>query len=151
MGKIRKATTEDIEYIQALVNRCAKEDLMLPRSLNELYETVRDFFVYVEKNRIFGCAGLHVTWGNLAEIRSLAVATTKRKKGVGKRLLAACLNEAKKLRVKRVFALTYEDEYFKKLGFKKIPKSRLPHKIWSECIRCIHFPNCKEVALEIEV
>jgi len=151
MGKIRKANIEDVSEIQKLINRYAKEDLMLPRSLNELYETTRDFFVYVEKGKIFGCAALHIAWENLAEIRSLAIAPTRKNKGAGRRLLVACMEEARKLKIKKIFALTYETEYFKKFGFKRIPKSKLPHKIWSECIKCFHFPNCKEVALMKEI
>lgn len=151
MGKVRKANIEDVSEIQKLINRYAKEDLMLPRSLNELYETTRDFFVYIEKGKVFGCAALHIAWENLAEIRSLAIAPTRKNKGAGRRLLTACVEEARKLKIKKIFALTYETEYFKKFGFKRIPKSKLPHKIWSECIKCFHFPNCKEVALMKEI
>lgn len=151
MGTIRKAKMEDVKDIQALINHFAKEDLMLPRSLNDLYELLRDFFVYAEKGKIFGCAALHIIWEDLAEIRSLAIAPTRQHKGVGRRLLTACLEEARKLGVHKIFALTYKSDYFKKFGFRKIPKSKLPHKIWSECIRCIHFPNCKEIALMIKL
>jgi len=144
---IRKARITDIKPIQNLVNSFAKRELMLPRSLNELYENLRDFWVAEEKNKIIGCCGLHVSWEDLAEIKSLAVQQNKQKKGIGKKLVLACLNEAKGLGAKRIFVLTYQPEYFKRLGFKRIKNSALPHKIWAECINCCKFPNCQETAL----
>ena len=124
---------------------------MLPRSINELYENIRDFWVYVEDGKIFGCAALHVSWEDLAEVKSLAVEESKQSKGIGRRLLSTCLEEAKNLKIKKVFALTFKPEFFKKYGFKKIDKSKLPHKIWSECIKCSKFPDCDEVALMIKL
>lgn len=144
---IRKAKIKDIKQIKNLINYFAKQDLMLPRSLNELYETLRDFWIYEENNRIMGCCALHIAWDNLAEIKSLAVCKDKQGKGIGKDLISTCLKEAKELGVKKVFALTYKPEYFKKFSFKRIRNSSLPHKIWAECINCSKFPNCKEIAL----
>lgn len=144
---IRKAKIEDIKQIQNLINSFAKKDLMLPRSLNELYETLRDFWVAVENNKIVACCALHISWEDLAEIKSLAVAKTKQKKGIGKKLLLACLSEARELGAKKIFVLTYQPEYFKQFGFKRVKNSALPHKIWAECINCCKFPNCQEAAL----
>ena len=144
---IRKATVDDVKKIQKLINYYAKRDKMLPRSLNELYENIRDFFVYTEGKNIYGCCALHIDWEDLSEIKSLAVAKSKNGKGIGSKLLAECLKEAKKLKLKKVFALTYVPEFFKSFRFKVIDKKELPHKIWSECIKCIYFPNCKEIAL----
>ncbi|MEK6714826.1 MAG: N-acetyltransferase [Candidatus Omnitrophota bacterium] len=144
---IRKAKIQDIKQIQALINSFAKEDLMLPRSLNELYETLRDFWVAADGERIIGCCALHISWDDLAEIKSFVVAKKAQGKGVGRELVLTCLSEAKELGVKRMFALTYKPDYFKKFGFKKVKNSALPHKIWAECINCCKFPNCQEVAL----
>lgn len=144
---IRKAKIEDIKQIQKLINSFAKLDLMLPRSLNELYENIRDFWVVEENKRIIGCAALHISWDDLAEIKSLAVAKNKQRSGLGRELINACLNEAKQLGAKRIFVLTYKPEYFKKFGFKKIKHENLPHKIWAECINCCKFPDCQEIAL----
>jgi len=144
---IRKAKIKDIKEIQKLINYFAKQDLMLPRSLNELYENLRDFFVFEENKKIVGCAALHISWDDLAEIKSIAVARNRQKKGLGKELILACLDEAKKLGAKKIFVLTYKPEFFKKFGFKKVKTSELPHKIWAECINCPKFPNCQEVAL----
>lgn len=144
---IRKARIEDIKDIQALINCFAKKDIMLPRSLNELYENLRDFWVAEEHNKVIGCSALHISWDNLAEIKSLAVKKERQSKGIGRELVLACLGEAIELGAKKVFALTYKPEFFKKLGFKKISNAALPHKIWAECINCCKFPNCQEVAL----
>ena len=144
---IRKAKIEDIKQIQALINTFAKQDLMLPRSLNELYENLRDFWVAENNGKIIGCAALHISWDDLAEIKSLAVAKTKQKKGLGEELIDACTSEAKQLGAKKVFVLTYKPDYFKKFGFKRVSHDDLPHKIWAECINCCKFPNCQEIAL----
>jgi amino-acid N-acetyltransferase len=144
---IRKAQIQDIKQIQGLINYFAQQDLMLPRSLNELYESLRDFWVAEERGRIIGCAALHISWDNLAEIKSLAVAKNKQRHGLGKELVNACLQEAKELGARRVFVLTYKNEFFRKFGFRRVKHSSLPHKIWAECINCCKFPNCQEVAM----
>ena len=144
---IRKATVEDVKKIQKLINYHARHDKMLPRSLNELYESIRNFFVYVEGKKIYGCCALNVDWEDLAEIKSLAVAPSRSRKGVGSQLMRECLKDAKKLKITKVFALTYVPDFFEKFGFDMIDKKELPHKIWSECIKCMYFPNCKEIAM----
>jgi len=147
MKIIRKAKIGDIKQIQAIINVFAKRDIMLPRSLNDLYENIRDFWVAEEKAKVIGCCSLHVSWDDLAEIKALAVIAAKQKQGIGKELVQACLAEARSLGAKKIFALTYKPDFFRKLGFKRIEKSNLPHKIWAECINCCKFPNCQEVAL----
>jgi len=144
---VRKAKIEDIKQIRGLINFFAKKDLMLPRSLNELYENIRDFWVAEENKKIAGCAALHLSWDDLAEIKSVAVAGNKQGKGIGKSLVLTCLDEAKQMGAKKVFVLTYKTGYFKKFGFKKVKTSSLPHKIWAECINCCKFPDCRETAL----
>jgi amino-acid N-acetyltransferase len=94
-----------------------------------------------------GCCSLHVSWGNLVEIRSLAVSKKYCNQGIGRQLVKACLKEARELEAGKIFVLTYKPEYFKKFGFKRINHELLPHKIWAECINCPKFPDCKEVAL----
>lgn len=145
---IRKAVISDAKHIQKLINGYASKNLMLPRSLNEIYEALRDFWVCEENKKIIACCALHVVgWESLSEIKSLAVARSHHKKGIGAALINTCLNEAKALEVKNVFVLTYVPRFFKKFGFKKISKAKLPHKIWSECYKCPKFPNCGEEAL----
>lgn len=148
---IRKANLEDVKKIQKLINYYAKRHEMLPRSLNELYENIRDFFVYAEGKNIYGCSALHVDWEDLGEIKSLAVVKSRRARGIGRELLEHCLKDAKALKIKRVFALTYLPEFFQGFGFRVVNKKELPHKIWSECIKCVYFTNCEEIAMMKEI
>lgn len=148
---IRKATVPDAQEIQRLINSFAERDAMLPRALNAIYESIRDFFVLEDNGRIIGCCALHVTWGDLAEVRSLAVDESCQGKGYGQLLVAACLAEAKDLGVPKVFALTYVPGFFEKMGFARVDKATLPHKIWSECINCPKFPDCGEEAVTLEL
>jgi len=150
-GTIRKALPKDAVKIHSLVNEFAKEGLLLPVSLNSLYDRIRDFWVFELNGELIGCAALHITWENLAEIRSLAVKKPYQGKGIGKKLVKVCLREAKDLQIKNVFVLTYQVEFFKKLGFKEIDKTLLPHKVWTDCINCAKFPNCDETAMVKEV
>ncbi len=144
---IRKAKISDIKDIQSLINSFAKQDLMLARSLNELYEGIRDFWVYEDKGRIIGCCALHISWADLAEIKSLAVKKEYQRRGIGDELARSCLAEAKTMGAAKVFVLTYQPGFFKKLGFKLVKHEQLPHKIWAECINCPKFPDCNEVSL----
>lgn len=144
---LRKATITDIKPIQALINGFARQDLMLPRSLNELYENIRDFWVVEHQGRLCASAALHISWDDLAEIKSVAVSKSLQRTGVGSRLVKACIEEAATLGVKKLFVLTYQPEFFRSLGFKKISHSALPHKVWAECINCPKFPGCDEIAL----
>jgi len=148
---IRKAKISEVKEVQQLINFYAKRDLMLPRSLNEIYENLRDYFVYEENGEILGTFALHILWEDLAEIKSLAVEEAQQNRGIGSSLVKEAFSEAKALNIKRVFVLTYKPEFFQKLGFKEIDKSRLPQKIWGECINCAKFPDCQEMALIFEL
>lgn len=149
--KIRKAKISDLRRIHKLINEFARKEQMLPRALNELYETVRDFFVCEDNGEIYGACALHIMWEDLAEIRSLAVDTRYQGRGIGKKLVNRCLKEAKDLGIKKVFALTYQTEFFKKMGFRDIDKTSLPQKIWGDCLRCPKFPECDEYAVIINL
>lgn len=149
---IRKATIDNVERIHALISAFAREELMLARSRSELYESLRDFFVAVTADgQVVACGGLEIAWADLAEIKSLAVDAAWKGKGLGRRIVEACIDEARELGVRRVFALTYQVDFFEKLGFRQIPKEELPHKIWSHCLNCPKFPDCDEVAVAREV
>jgi len=153
MGEIyiRKAKIKDVQNIQQLINSYVQEGKLLPRSLSELYERVRDFFVAEIDEKIIGCCALHIIWEDLAEIRSLAVSKDMTHQGIGMKLLEAAVNSAKELEIDKIFVLTYSTDFFKAFGFKLVDKSTLPHKIWGECIKCVHFPNCNEEALIYEL
>lgn len=148
---IRKAILADVKAIQSLVNQYADSGQMLPRSLNELYEHLRDFHVYEENGSLIGVCALHVSWDGLAEIRSLAVQQDRVKRGIGAALVRQCLAEAAALQVNRVFVLTYQPGFFRMLGFAEVDKKELPHKIWTDCLNCIKFPDCDESALIISI
>ena len=149
---IRKAQISDAKEIHSLINFWAKEGKVLDRPLNYIYENIRDFWVYIEKKKVVASCGLHVVgWQALGEIKSLAVAKTYHCHGIGRKLVKKCLEEAKDLGIKNIFALTFAPQFFKKLGFKIIDRRKLPHKIWSDCLNCVYFPDCKEEAMMIRV
>ncbi len=148
---IRKAYISDVPDIQKLIGYFAKKDLMLARSLIDLYENIRDYFVAVQNGKIAGCCALHVCWENLAEIKALAVNEKSHAKGIGNRLAREAIKEAKKLKIKKVFCLTYVPEFFRKLGFRNIDRKLLPHKIWTECLQCAKFPDCDETAMMLKI
>jgi len=148
---LRKATTADVLAIHQLVNAYAEQGLMLRRSLSQLYEGVRDFHVVEEDGRVIACAAIHVSWRDLAELRSLAVSKEHQGRGHGRRLIEACLQEAASLGVSRVFALTYVPELFERMGFQRVEKALLPRKVWTECIYCPKLAQCDEVAVVCDV
>ncbi len=143
----RKARVADAPEIHELINRFAGDNLMLPRPLMEIYETIRDFQVCLDSGRVAGCCALHVSWQTLGEIRSLAVNLGHQRKGGGNCLVDSCLEDAGEIGIERVFVLTYVPDFFTRKGFEPIPKDDLPHKIWADCVRCPKFPNCDEEAL----
>jgi len=148
---VRKAKLSDVKYIYKLILHFSRRGDVIPRPMIELYEHVRDFFVYEERDLIVGACSLHICWEDLAEIRSLVVSEEYQGKGIGVSLVKACLEEAKELEIPKVFVLTRVPEFFEKLGFSRIEKSELPHKVWADCVRCPKFPECDEVPLIKEI
>jgi amino-acid N-acetyltransferase len=148
---VRKAKLKDASSIHSLINEYASEGTLLPRSLNSIYEHIRDFWIYEEKGEVLGCCALQIVWEDLAEIRSFAVRKDRKGEGIGRALITSCLREAEELGVSKVFSLTYAKDFFERFGFKVVDKNILPHKVWSDCINCIKFPNCDEVAVILEL
>ncbi len=151
---IRKALIQDVKPIHRLLSYYADQGLLLPRSLSELYDHLRDHFVVEDKSSqhaIIGVSALGICWEDLAEIRSLAIAKDEQGKGLGSQLVETCLEEARSLGLKRVFTLSYVPDFFSKLGFKEVEKSILPHKIWGDCLKCPKFPDCDETAMMIDL
>jgi len=130
-----------------LINDYANKGEMLPRPLSELYEDIRDYFVIKEGEQVVACVALHVSWSDLAEVRSMAVAEDSKQKGLGARLLAACIKESEELGINTIFCFTYQPEFFRRYEFVDIDKMELPRKVWTDCFRCPKFPNCDETAL----
>ena len=145
--KIEKAIPSDVPQIKKLIDAYSVDGKTVPRSFAHLYSHVRDFFVCREKGRVLGCCSLYVSWGDLAEIKSLAVLSPSRGKGIGTKLVQACLRDAKRLGVPQVFALAASPVFFEKLGFEKVEKSALPMKVFGECLNCVKYPDCNEEAV----
>ncbi|MFN3406790.1 MAG: N-acetyltransferase [Caldimicrobium sp.] len=145
--QIRKAKLSDVKYIYKLILHFSKRGDVIPRPLSELYEKVREFFVAEEKDLIIGACSLHILWEDLAEIRSLVVNEENQGKGIGRKLVEAALSEARDLEIPKIFVLTSNPDFFKKLGFKEVSKQELPQKVWADCIRCSKFPDCDEIPL----
>jgi len=145
---IRKARMADVKAVHELIAEYARKGDMLPRSLADIYENLRDYFVFLgDDGELVGSAAIHIMWEDLAEVRSLAVREGQMRRRIGTQLVEACISEAIVLGIARVFALTYKPEFFEKLGFHVVDKADLPQKIWTDCLKCSKFPDCDEVAL----
>lgn len=144
---IRPATIADAKAICAMVNYYAERGRMLHRSLESVYLSIRDFLVAQENGSVVGCVAVTVFWADLAEVKSLAVASGCRGKGVGSKLVQAAIRSARKVGVHKLFALTYEREFFLRLGFGVLDRDRLPEKVWRECIYCPKAEACDEIAM----
>src|SRR5450631_2589380 len=148
---LRKAQIHDVKEIQKLLMVFASRGDMLSRSLSELYESLRDFYVFEEDGKILGATALHIVWEDLAEVRSVAVVEDAGRRGIGSQLVQACIDEARGLGLRRLFCLTYKPDFFGKLGFRLVDKSELPHKVWGDCIKCVKFPDCDENAMILDL
>jgi amino-acid N-acetyltransferase len=144
---IRRARVSDVVIMKQIISSYSRDELMLARSLSEMYENIRDYYVCETDGEVIGCCALHIVWVDLAEILALAVKPECSRKGIGTKLVSACLDDARHLGMKEVFALTYVPEFFATLGFKIVDKNSLPRKIWTGCLRCPKFPDCNEIAV----
>ena len=143
----RKATFDDVEAMYSLINDYANEGVMLARSRNTLYETLRDMIVAEDDGEVVGCGGLHFSWEALAEVRSMAVSPRMVRRGIGAEIVRRLIEEGKTFGARRIFTLTYKPGFFQTLGFRMITKEDLPPKVWKDCIDCPKFPNCDEIAM----
>jgi len=148
--QVRRAAVADVRAIHELVNGFARRGEMLPRTLAEIYEGLRDFSV-VRHDDVVACGALHVMWEDLAEIRSLAVREDRQGQGLGALLVRSHLQEARELGLRTVFALTYRPAFFERLGFQQADVMTLPRKVWNECYRCPKFPTCNEIAVVLDL
>jgi len=144
---VRNAKISDVKAINGLINSYAEMDRMLFRSLDDIYENLQTFIVAELDNKIVGCCALEVIWSDLAEIKSLAIDEAYKGKGIGRSLVATAVEQAAKLGVPKVFALTLEPVFFEKSGFAIVEKETLPMKVWSDCARCSKQQHCDEIAV----
>ena len=145
--KFRSATIMDVEAISTLIDSFAVTDLMLQRPKAMLYERIREFIIAEDENEVVGVGALSIIWKDLAEVRSLAVKDTYQGKGLGREITERLVESAVDLGIEKVFTLTYQDGFFKKLGFEVVEKESMPQKVWKDCINCHKFPNCDETAM----
>ena len=156
--QLRKARNTDVPQMRALINSMAartdedhQHGHMLPRSLTELYEHIRDYTVLDEGGKVFGCCALESQWDELAELKALAVADELQGQGWGKKLVFAALEESESLGIAVVYTLTNKWEFFQKLDFVPIPMNLLPQRVWSECVNCPKYDaGCDEVAMTFQ-
>ena len=148
---IRPATIHDVPRIRDIINAHAELGKMLFKSYAQIYEALRDFAVYevegADGREVVGCAALAIIWADLAEVRSLAVDDHYRGRGIGTRLVEWCVDESRRLGIRKLMSLTYEQRFFEKLGFAVVPKDTLPLKVWSDCVRCPKRDGCDEIAM----
>lgn len=149
--KAERATMADVPHMHKIINYFADRGDMLPRTLAELYEGARDFFVVRDNGKVVGCCALHINWADLAELRSMAVAEAQQGRGIARILAEAVLEDARQLGIRTVYALTYRPEVFERFGFQTVNVGTLPRKVWSECHRCPKFQCCDEIAMVCEV
>jgi len=146
---IRKAVLDDVKSIHALLQFYNIKGELLARPLSKLYDHLRDFWVFEDPqtHKVVGCCALQFCWENLAEIRSLAVDPEFTGRGIGKTLTERTIQEAFYFKITDLFTLTYRPTFFEPFGFSVIDKNLLPIKVWSDCIGCVSFPNCNEIAM----
>lgn len=143
-----RASIADAKAICDLVNTFARKGEMLPRTMSEVYQNLRDFYVVRDEAGVMlACGALHILWEDLGEIKSLAVREDQQGRGLGGRIVEACIDEARGLGLQTAFALTYRPGFFEKLGFAQADVMTLPRKVWGECYRCPKFPGCNEIAM----
>jgi amino-acid N-acetyltransferase len=146
------ASIVDAQAIHDLINTFAREGEMLPRTMAEVYENLRDYYVVHDaEGAAVACGALHILWEDLAEIKSLAVRVDLQGHGLGARVVRACLDEARQIGLATAFALTYRPGFFEKLGFARADIMTLPRKVWGECYRCPKFPGCNEIAMVLQL
>jgi len=150
--QLRKAGLRDISSMQSLVVSKVSDGTILARSDDEVATNIRSYMVALDEDKIIGYMALHIHSSRLGEIRSLIVEERYRGKRVGKALVESAIDEANNIGLEEVLVLTYLPKFFQKLSFKEIDKSDIPeHKIWADCIKCLHFPICDEISLVYKV
>lgn len=145
--RMREARLLDAPTIQSIIGIYSAQRLMLPRTLMQIYEDIRDYAVAEESGTVIGTGALHFFWEDLAELRALAVAPEFKNFGVGRQIVLHLIEQARSMNVASVFAFTYVPQFFEKFGFEQVPHSTLPLKVWKDCINCTFFNNCNEIAM----
>ena len=149
---VRPATIADMLQVEPLINGFAAQNLMLPKTREQLVRLFREFVVAADEHgRVVGCGGLRIFSPTLAEIISLAVAPETQGLGLGGRIVERLVEDAETLGITSVFALTLRDGFFHRLGFRTVQKEMFPAKVWSDCRSCPKLHACDEIAVVKEV
>lgn len=149
--KLRRATLADAQEITDLVNYWfRKTGDVLPRTLDSVCESIRNWVVIEDKQGIVGCGALVILGPDLAEIRSVVVRPGYQGSGVGRQIVGQLLKDAEEIKVPTVFTLTKAVGFFEKLGFKVTEKDLFPRKVWKDCVHCPKFPICDEIAMVLD-
>jgi len=146
--RVRSAEAGDVEAIHALLTPHAEKRVLLPRSIDDIYQHLQEFLVAEYDGRLVGVVALHVYTSALGEIRSLVVDTGAQHHGIGTLLVEGCEKWAAGLGISTLFALTYVTGFFLKQGYEVVSKETFPHKIWTVCVHCAKFADCDEVAVQ---
>ncbi len=145
--RTRRATLLDAKQVHELICAYSGDGTLLPRTLAEICENIRDFAVLEDKGRIIGCGALHLYGIHLAEIRSITVDAKCQGKGGGVKLVRALFAEAKQQHVDSICLFTRAPEFFGRLGFEVVRRDDLPDKVSKDCCVCPRYNNCDEVAM----
>ena len=149
---VRPARIADMLQVEPLINGFAAQNLMLPKTPEQLVRLFREFVVATDENgRVLGCGGLRIFSPDLAEIISLAVDPATQGMGLGGRIVERLVEDAETLGISTVFALTLRDGFFHRLGFRTVDKEMFPAKVWSDCRNCPKLHACDEIAVVREV
>jgi len=144
---IRAAKVSDVDGIEALLCPYAQKKIVLNRSKDDIFQHLQEFIVAEYNGLLIGTAALHIYASHIAEVRSLVVNPDYQGMKLGQLLVEGCENRALQLGVNQVFALTYVDKFFLRMGYAVVLKESLPHKVWTVCIHCDKFSACDEVAV----
>jgi len=148
MIELTKAHLSDINDMQILVDSEVKKGIILDRNRDEIATNIRSYVLAKDNGKLVGYTALHIHSPKLSEVRSLIVDENYRGQSIGKDMVNFALDEAKSLGLEEVLVLTYLPQFFLNMGFVEIEKENIPeHKIWADCIKCIHFPVCNEISL----
>jgi amino-acid N-acetyltransferase len=149
--KIRAAAIADVPTLHHLLEIYASKGNLLPRTMNELYRHLRDFFVIELDGKVVAIGALEIFTEDLGEVRSLVVDEAYERRGLGRLLVQRVVAEARAIGLRRVMALTYVPTFFHRLGFKTVPMGSLPEKVWTVCVKCYKYNNCDETAVLLEL
>jgi N-acetylglutamate synthase-like GNAT family acetyltransferase len=172
---IRKAEWRDVPALYRLIDYYAAEQVMLRRKLSDLCENFPKFTVAEivrepsglphtkivgepsglpqasANGNLLGCGALHFYSRGVAEIRSLCVDPSLRSNGIGRAIANTLLDEAERSGLKTVFALTTSPAFFRKLGFREVPREKFPEKIRRDCLHCDRYSTCQEMTLSLDL